>query len=204
MNRTFLQIGDSTVSTNSTKFSGGFIARELFRTKGAVEYLNKGLGGSTYSEWNDHANRSIWKSYPSLVLIHLGMNDCIESGSTSEAGIATFQSNVTSLVTKIRSFIAGVEIVLVSPNGVGTGNTRLAAADAPNQAKTKIGLYRELIEALATSLECYYADLTDVWTDGAGGDANTLDGVHPTDAGQELIANYLIDIIETTDYYAAL
>lgn len=197
--RTYLQIGDSTISTNSTKFAGGFIAKAIAENgKGLIEYLNLGIGSQTYTTFNTWGYSYCADTGAKLISVHLGMNDCL----ADSAGLAAFNTNAQAFIDKLLRWYPDAEIILVTPNGVGTGNTRLDAASGGGG--TKIQVYRNAIEALATANDLYFADLTEVWTDGAGGTANTLDEVHPTDAGQQLIADYLMTIIETTDFYASL
>jgi len=122
---------------------------------------------------------SVAAAAPDLVTITLGANDAFVRTP------AEFEEDYRTLIDGLQSLDDPPSIMLIGEFVPGTGLTRGLAGDVDD--------YRSVVERLADETGCDYVDLADALP--ADGVASLLsaDGVHPNDAGQRVIADFVLD-----------
>ncbi len=153
--------------------------------------VNEGVGGSNTSDAGKHAlarlsnvrdHRADW------VIVQFGINDCwVDSGNeggNSRVALPDYKNNLTRIVQTLRR--EGSRVILMTPN-------QLRSDVAP----WRVDRLRQYVEAVRQVAEENQVPLVDVWK--AYGelsvserDALLLDGVHPNDAGQALVAEKVV------------
>jgi lysophospholipase L1-like esterase len=164
----------------------GYVAR-VARQRAAAgaddRVVNSGIGGNRAVDLAARWDRDCLAHDPDLVSIHVGINDTWRRYDGGEAtSTDAFESVYRSLV--MRSTDAGARLVLIEP---------FLLALTPEQATwredldPKIDVVRELAREFdATLVE---ADVAFTRAALEGDPAELLwDGVHPTDAGRDLLA----------------
>lgn len=148
-----------------------------------IQHTNKGVGGSTTTEWMSYFNEQILRLPFDLLTIGLGMNDC----ASQSVPVATYGTNLGSMVDLAKQYRPNADIILCAPN-----NT----SDATRTPY--IASYRSQMQTIATQKGVLFCDFSQAFTDTA---TYTQDGIHPTDAGHTLIFNLLYPIIQQTNFY---
>lgn len=183
----YLAIGDSVTWCN---YESGATGTDLYATKiadsiranyGNIKHINKGLGGNDSTEL---LNNLYWyaRMAPDLVTIAIGMNDC----ASQAIPVATYQSNLSAIIDKLRQKNPNVVIILCAPSGT-TSSTRTSY----------IADYRTAMQTVATSKNVAFCNFT---ATGGVTDANaatyTTDGIHPNKTGHTMLYNLLYPVIQ--------
>jgi lysophospholipase L1-like esterase len=124
---------------------------------------------------------SVAAAAPDLVTVTLGANDAFTRTP------AEFEDDYRTLIEGLQGLDDPPSIMLIGEFVPGTNLTRGLAGDVDD--------YRAVVERLATESGSAYVDLSDALP--ADGVASLLsaDGVHPNDAGQRVIADFVLDRI---------
>ena len=122
---------------------------------------------------------SVAAAAPDLVTVTLGANDAFTRTP------AEFEDDYRTLIEGLQGLDDPPSIMLIGEFVPGTNLTRGLAGDVDD--------YRAVVERLATESGSAYVDLSDALP--ADGVASLLsaDGVHPNDAGQRVIADFVLD-----------
>ncbi|ROS51250.1 SGNH/GDSL hydrolase family protein [Frigoribacterium sp. PhB24] len=122
---------------------------------------------------------SIAATKPDLVTITLGANDAFTRTP------AEFEDDYRTLIDGLQSLDDPPSILLMGEFVPGTNLTQGLAADA--------GDYDAVVRRLADETGSAYVDLADALPDDGVVSLLSADGVHPNDAGQRVIADFVLE-----------
>jgi len=175
---------------------------------------NAGVGGENTVEALARLDESVLTHRPDLVTVEFGLND-IRYDGTKRVYEEEFAANLRTIHGRLTA--AGAQVVLMTPNPIvdcyheySKGTDYYAPWGGCNGA---CAAYAAIIRQVAADLNCALCDIyaafvrkaieaefrgeTCNWSDlrVLGGLISTRDGVHPTAAGQELIAAELYALL---------
>lgn len=188
--KTMLVMGDSTSWYNPEIPKQGLYGTKIFKSickdYGLIQYVNKGIGGTTSKKLLAILDYWILNIPFDLITIGVGMND-----ATNQAvSVTDYTANLNGMIDTIRLYRPNVEIILCAPNNTS------------DVARTPyIANYRSAMQSVATNKNTLFCDFSQAFTDTA---TYTADGVHPNDVGHELIKNVLYPVIQTTKFVQGL
>lgn len=157
-----------------------------------AEVINAGVGGSNTSNQGKHALArlgSIRKHQADWVIVQFGINDCwVDSGQEdgpSRVSLEDYRRNLTEIVHTLQQ--DGSRVLLMTPNQV--------RSDIPAWRVDRLAKYVETVRDIARD---WRVPLVDVWKaygemSSEKRDALLLDGVHPGDDGQALVAELVVE-----------
>jgi lysophospholipase L1-like esterase len=122
---------------------------------------------------------SIAATKPDLVTITLGANDAFSRTP------AQFEDDYRTLIDGLQSLDDPPSIMLMGEFVPGTNLTEGLAGDA--------GEYDAVVQRLASQTGSAYVDLADALPDDGVASLLSADGVHPNDAGQRVIADFVLE-----------
>lgn len=160
-----------------------------------AQVINAGVGGSNTGNKGNHALArigSIQTHQADWVIVQFGINDCwVDSGKTGDASripLEDFRSNLIEIVHTFQQ--DGSRVLLMTPN-------QLRSEVEPWRRK-RFQQYVEMVRTVARDL---HVPLADVWQEyeklpQQERDALLLDGAHPGDNGQALVAKLIVSVLE--------
>jgi lysophospholipase L1-like esterase len=153
--------------------------------------VNEAVGGSNTSRVGKHALARISKvraHQADWVIVQFGINDCwidggVEGGK-SRVSLADYKKNLTEMVQTLRE--DRTRVLLMTPN-------QLRSDVAP----WRVDRLEEYVRAVRQVAAEQTVPLVDIWDaydelSASERDALLLDGVHPNDAGQALVAEKIV------------
>lgn len=192
--RRLLFIGDSiTDGGRDRSLSGdlgsGYVATIAHRLRADghrdLEVLNRGVSGDCAVDLEARWDEDCLDLGPDLLSIHVGVNDTWRRyDSAVETSTEQFETTVRSLLTAVRDRL-GIPVVLVEPFVVQV---------PPVEPEWRVDLDPKIavIRNLGTEFGVRVLRADEIFSDAATRQpAQTLasDGVHPTDAGHDLLAS---------------
>jgi lysophospholipase L1-like esterase len=184
----YLAVGDSTTWTIASNLYPTQIWKKINKDYGNIQYINKGIGGS--SAYSLDKIKNMWfLSLPfDLITICVGMNDAANDATT----VSLYETSLNNMVDAIKLARPNAEIILCAPNNT-TDATRTPY----------IANYRAKMQQVATAKGTLFCDFSQAFTSGEV-PSHTSDGIHPNDTGATDIANLLYPIIQTTNFVKKL
>ncbi|QJU55109.1 SGNH/GDSL hydrolase family protein [Herbiconiux sp. SALV-R1] len=164
----------------------GYVARVARRRSEAGHadvVINTGIGGHRVVDLEARFDRDCLEHEPDLVSIHVGINDTWRRYDGGEAtSVEAFEAAYRSMLTKATD--AGARLVLIEP-------FLLALRPEQSEWRDDLDPKIEVVRALANEFDAQLV-AADVAFTRAGWERDPAgllwDGVHPTDAGRELLA----------------
>lgn len=207
--------GDSTTAVRPGAVSQVYAERlqeALVRMGSSLNVYNAGIGGNTTRAALGRLDRDVLSHHPKVVVVMFGINDAAVDvwksppASTPRVPLAEYETNLRTLVTKIRE--AKAKVILMTPNSLRwTPRLKEVYGKPPYQPRAEDGFdapvlasYREVIRRLARELATGLVDVETAFLDygrvpGQSVDDLLLDGMHPNDRGHALIADLLTPAI---------
>lgn len=192
MATTFVFIGDS-ITEDGRRFDDpddlgvGYVSRVAARRRaaGSVERIvNTGIGGNRAIDLVDRWDRDCLAHDPDLVSIHVGINDTWRRYDGGEAtSTDAFEARYRDLLE--RTAATGAQLVLIEPFLLPLSPAQAAWRD---DLDPKIEVVRTLAREFGATLVEADAAFTAQGSRTAPADL-LWDGVHPTDAGRDLLAH---------------
>jgi lysophospholipase L1-like esterase len=144
-------------------------------------YINRGISGQTTPQMLIRFRPDVIALKPRAVVILAGTNDI--AGNTGPTSLEEIQGNLTSMAALART--SGIKVVLASVMPV-TDALKLQTARRPPE---KIRALNAWIKSYAAKTGAVYLDYYSAMVDPNGTLRTelTYDGLHPNDAGYELI-----------------
>lgn len=163
--------------------------------------LNQGRSGwstgSYLRRWPEVAaslSELVPKEKEGWILVQLGANDLRERGHRLET-ITECRANLITLISRLRKLLPSLEPVLVAPPTMfpAAFSPRLKEAGFSEKSPGHLKQLRDAHQALAKQQSWRFIDLYSALSPG-----NTLDGAHPTPAGQRELAEAISQQLEVT------
>ena len=160
---------------------------------GAYTYENRGVGGDTILTVYARIVRDIINIKPDYMSLLVGVNDVwrtIDSGYGT--GKERFEKVYDIVLSELREELPDMKIIIMEPF-VLEGKSTINTAEMPNRYDIfKKGVYEmaEITKRLAEKHGCKFIPLQSILDDVAkvkGASYLSEDGVHPSDAGHEVI-----------------
>jgi lysophospholipase L1-like esterase len=136
-----------------------------------LDVINRGFGGSQYSDLNQYAKRIVIAYHPRAVVIYEGDNDLAPESSKTPESVA---QDARTLVQTIRAALPETWIYLIS---IKPSESRLSAWPRMKEANRMIG------DFAGTQEHVQYIDVASAMFDSKGNlraDLFVEDGLHPT------------------------
>lgn len=217
--QTIIAFGDSTTAARfPLEVYPERLHTQLTTAGYAVNVVNSGVRGDHTDGAVARLETDVLQRRPQVVIVQFGLNDAaVDVWKTPPASgprisLETFTSNLAMIVQAIQR--AGATPILMTPNPLAwTPQLRLLYGKPPYEPESHAGFNRVLtayVEAVQRMAESAGVRCVDIfgafrtWTPGdsdpgaPGADAYTellLDGMHPNDKGQELIAACLMPVV---------
>jgi lysophospholipase L1-like esterase len=182
------------------------IHEQLTETK----IINAGVPGNTTRAALARLDRDVISQHPDVVTIFFGINDSAvdvwKGASEPRVGLAEYQSNLRKMVAAIRQ--CGATPILLTPNPVSwTPELRKLYGSKPYEPDNADGWnvllvhYAEAVRKIAGEEKVAMVDVDRIFRDYAAQPGHQLsdlllDGMHPNDTGQRLIAAGVMGKIE--------
>lgn len=215
---TCVAFGDSTtapreVGGHPLEVYSTLVERRLTGEGVIPRVINKGVPGNTTADALKRLSRDVLALHPDIVLLQFGINDsAVDVWRTPPAvspsvPLAEYEANLREMVRQLRN--AGVEVVLMTPNPVRwTPELRKLYSSPPYKPSDPDGWnvlladYAACVRRVATSEK---VKLVDIYTafqaygkqPGHSIDELLLDGMHPNDNGHRLVADLIIETLNT-------
>ncbi|OUS70801.1 hypothetical protein B1748_27840 [Paenibacillus sp. MY03] len=180
------------------------------------EAINAGVPGNTTGQGLARFDNDVLAKRPDICIVAFGMNDHVmEEDGVAKTPLAEFRSNLATIIDKLRAAEAVPVLCTINPIIEGDADSYYYRRHPmgwyrnPDSAQGWIDVYNEAIIEQAASLGVALADVARCWQTyiqqgGALGDllrtvenSGTDDGVHPTAAGQALLAACIGDVMQT-------
>ena len=172
-----------------------FIAGELhFNEPNRYEIVNRGISGNRIVDLYARIKVDVWNHNPDVLSILIGVNDVWHEWSVQNGvEIERWEKVYRMLIEDTKKQLPDLKIIICEPfilEGSATNNT----AEIPNKFEifSQIYDYAKVVKKLAEEYNLYFLPLQEVFTKKAkevGAEALLDDGVHPTVAGANVIAN---------------
>lgn len=158
------------------------------------QIYNRGISGNRIVDLYARIKSDVWNLRPNLLSILIGVNDIWhELDFNNGVDVIRFEKVYRMLIEDTLKELPNLKIILCEPfilEGSATNNT----AEIPNKFEifSQIYDYAKVVKKLAEEYDLYFLPLQEVFTQKAkevGAEALLDDGVHPTVAGANVIAN---------------
>jgi lysophospholipase L1-like esterase len=174
---------------------GGYIRQleSIFLQKGLAskyELLGAGVGYNKVYDLYLRMETDVLDKHPDLVLIYVGINDVGHKYSTrTGTDLDKYEAFYTAIIRKLQ--LQQIEVVLCTPSVLGEKK------DNANPADAELDQYAAVVRKLAASQHCKLIDLRRAFQlyENTNNTSNlekgllTTDGIHLTEAGNQLVAN---------------
>ena len=154
-------------------------------------YIGRGIGGQTTSQMLVRFRRDVLELQPQSVVILAGTNDIALNGGY--ISLENTAGNIASMAELAQ--LHGIKVIICSVLPVYDYKWRPGLEPAD-----KIIALNKLLKEFAKKNKCVYVDYHSVMKDERNGlpEKYAADGVHPTDAGYEVMESIIKPVIEKT------
>jgi lysophospholipase L1-like esterase len=207
MPRVVVIFGDSTSAPRpGVRVFASIIQEQL----GGAKIINTGVPGNTTRDALARMNRDVISQHPDVVTVFLGINDSavdVWKGETEpRVRLEDYRNNLREMIGAIRG--AGATPILLTPNPVSwTPELKKLYGQKPYEPENGDGWnvllvhYAEAVREIAAEEKVALVDVDRMFREYAAEpghrlDDLLLDGMHPNDAGQRLIARGVMGKIE--------
>ena len=208
-------IGDSitqadthwTVNGHRNTIQGGWVTRlgNLLEKEfpGEYEVINKGINGDTAPGVLQRLDRDVILLQPDIVIIAIGTNDIFarlsaDPSSTPDA----YQSTISRIFNKLQRNLPNTPVFAM---GMTTSLRKYAHIRFGNflpqqdDMQAVFNDYNNILRKLTKDYKYFYVDLTSQWPEDIEVSWKfCADGIHPNDAGYDLMTEILYDALQPT------
>ncbi|MDE5794213.1 MAG: alpha-L-fucosidase [Muribaculaceae bacterium] len=156
-------------------------------------WLNRGISGNTIKELKKRWKEDVIEEDPDVLTVMVGINDVYKyyrDGGTEEFDVNNWTADFRDILTLAKDANPTVKIILMSPF-VAEG--RAVDSNIYPQVKKSIDQCADSVKKLAKDFGAEYIDTNNLFNSLTSGNSNSKrwlwDGIHPTPAGHQLIAN---------------
>lgn len=209
MSNVFLFQGDSITDCHRPREQEGMGASYAFLIAAKLseqladkqpQFYNRGISGNRVSDIAARWNEDTYYLQPNLLSILIGVNDAWRIVNKLPHGTKDrFARTYRQLLEETVEELPNCAIVLMEPFILKTKEM----ADDWAQWTELLSVYRAEVKALAEQFNIVFVPLQDAFDEAcktAPADFWLYDGVHPTPAGHQLIANKWLDVVSNSKY----
>ncbi len=215
---TIVMFGDSTTAYRPTAIKQVYSDRvftDLLKAGTTLVVSNRGVGGNTTEMARTRFAGDVLSLKPKLVVIQFGINDAaVDVWKTPPAtgprvALERYSENLRWMAAQLKDI--GSKVIFMTPNPIlWTDKMKSMYGKAPYDAADPEGFDKLQLRAFAEAMRKVAAEtgtpLVDIhagyveYTQKSGKAAESLllDGIHPNDAGQQLVAEKLLPVIRET------
>lgn len=205
----FLFQGDSITDVNRVDVNDGgagsnllgygypnLLASDFLKNrKGEIEFINRGVSGDRIVDVYARIKDDIINLKPDAMSIYIGVNDVWHELSNHDGVCAEkFEKVYSMLIEEIKEALPEIKIILIAPFVLkGTGTEMYY-----NEFRDGVRENAECVKRISEKYNLYFIPLQGAFDEAAAdGDTSywTIDGVHPTPAGHQLIKELLADVV---------
>ena len=173
---------------------------------GEYEWVNRGVGGDRIVDIYARMQRDLLNHAPDCLSILVGVNDVWHGLEAQPNGVsaAKFEKVYDLLLEEVRDALPAIRIILLGAFVLPGGAT--VRADQPQRWETfarEVAVRDQIARKLAEKHGCLYVPLQpqfDACCEKMPPEYWLFDGVHPTEAGHELIAQAWIKTFEQIEW----
>lgn len=200
-----VSFGDSTTATRGSLRVYSRVLREDLPKRGIpVQVINAGVGGNTTVMARKRFQKDVLDRKPAVVIVQFGINDAaVDVWKTPPAteprvSLKTYEANLRFFIRSIRA--TGAKPILMTPNPLRwTPKLKTMYGKAPYIADDPDG-FNVLLKQFAAKAREIAADekvpLIDIYKAmESNAEELLLDGMHPNDKGQQLVAEKLMPVV---------
>ncbi len=208
-------IGDSitqadthwTVQGHKNTIQGGWVTRleNLLEENFPDEYevINRGINGDTALGVLRRLDRDVGLLQPDVVIIAIGTNDIFAKlGAPSNSTLDLYQTAMTRIFSKLQNDLPNTPVFVV---GMATTLRKYAHMRFGNFLPTQEVVqatfddYNDVLKGLAHEFNLLYVDVPSQWPEDIEKSWKfSADGIHPNNAGYDLMAVILYDTLRST------
>ena len=201
--------GDSTTATRTgLVVYSDLLEKKLKETWPKVSVINAGVKGNTTEMAAKRFEHDVLSQAPAVVVIQFGINDSAVDvwknppATASRVSLEQYRANLRYFVLASRA--RGAQVVLMTPNPLlWTERLKQMYGKPPYDPERVDGFnltlvpYADAVRSLATELKVALIDIAKAHEAFARGSKEPLllDGMHPNQRGQQLVADLLFDFI---------
>lgn len=212
-----VMFGDSTTAFRPNAIKQVYSERvyaDLLKKGTTLVVANRGVGGNTTEMARARMERDVLALKPKLVVIQFGINDAAVDVwkkppvTTPRVTQERYVENLRWMVGQLQS--TGSKVVLMTPNPLRWtermkemyGKPPYDGNDLEGFDKLHLRAYAEAMRGVAAEMKVPLVDIHAAYAEyskSTGKPAETLllDGVHPNDDGQQLVADKLLPVIRS-------
>jgi lysophospholipase L1-like esterase len=159
-------------------------------------FINRGVSGDRVSDLYARWNEDAISLKPDVISLLVGVNDAWRQMSGEPSGATDrFERAYRHLLEETKEVLPNTKLVLCEPFILNTG----ATAEKWTEWKRLVGRYQDTVRQLAEEFGAVLVPLQDAFnaaTQKADAAYWIWDGVHPTAAGHDLIAQRWLEVVE--------
>ncbi len=163
-----------------------FLSKEY---PGKYEFINTGISGNRIVDIYQRIKVDFWNLKPDVYSLLIGVNDVWhEFGQHNGVSAERFENVYRMLLNDTLKELPNLKIILLEPFVLKAS----ATAEHWNEFKTEVDKRRAVVRKMADEFNLTFVSLQDKFDKAAqicGADYWLADGVHPTPAGHQLIAD---------------
>ncbi|MFF2017012.1 SGNH/GDSL hydrolase family protein [Paenibacillus sp. NPDC058177] len=160
--------------------------------------INRGISGNRVSDLYARWNEDAIALKPDVISILIGANDAWRSMDGEPSGVTDrFGRAYKILLEETREVLPDTKIILLEPFILKTGATE----DRWDQWQERIQLYQKITKELAAEFGAIFVPLQAAFNEAcrrAEAAYWIWDGVHPTSAGQQIIAEQWLSTVQNS------
>lgn len=204
-----IMFGDSTTAERPGSVNKTYSTRVRERLQSIGSSLtvhNAGIGGNTTANARSRLAKDVLPYKPRVVVIQFGINDAAVDvwkkppATESRVSLADYEANLRYIIDEVRK--AGGKPILMTSNPVRWTSKLIELYGKPpydpnspdGLDKPLLSRYREAMKAIAKELKVPLVDANEAYLS-HDPDKLLLDGMHPNDAGHEIVAELLVPVI---------
>lgn len=158
-------------------------------------FINRGVSGDRVSDLYARWNEDAISLKPDVISLLVGVNDAWRQMSGEPSGATDrFERAYRHLLEETKEVLPNTKLVLYEPFILNTGVT----AEKWTEWKRLVGRYQDTVRQLAEEFGAVFVPLQDAFdaaTEKAEAAYWLWDGVHPTAAGHDLLAERWLEVV---------
>ncbi|WP_374948681.1 SGNH/GDSL hydrolase family protein [Mucilaginibacter sp.] len=160
-----------------------------------LKIYNRGIGGNKVYQLAERWDADTIALKPTVLSIHIGVNDFWHTITSGYKGtIDTYIADYRSLIERTQKALPGIKIIICEPFAL-RGTKSVNDSWYPT-----FDFFRKAAKDIAAQYNLPFVPLQSVFDKAlqTGGDANywTIDGVHPSVAGEKLMSQAWLEVIK--------